>query len=75
MNVFRLVLCLAGLTIYLVVKQIFNSSFTPSIHRPADPPAEPSAEVQERVSRLPCPQSTPQLETLASNSTFVKVGR
>jgi hypothetical protein len=57
MNVFRLVLCLAGLAAYLVAKQWFEPGAPPS--SPADSPsAAPASNVRHTVS-ISLPPKTP----------------
>jgi hypothetical protein len=64
MNVFRLVLCLAGLAIYLLVRQSLHSDSPPA----AAPPKPPTGETVPTTGR---PQRTPHDEILKSSSTYV----
>ena len=76
MNVFRLVLCLAGLTIYLVVKQYLLSSPVsqlPQRPRPALPPA-PEVQHRQAVPCSPRPQTQPHIEVLKPETTYVDAG-
>ena len=54
MNVFRLVLCLAGLTAYLVVKQWINSSPAPLTPEDSSPSAAPRLPVSHQAHGNPC---------------------
>lgn len=70
MNVFRLVLCLAGLTIYLVVKQFLHSEPSPVRHSPALPA---SPEAQSKPGCEPHgtrPQTTPHADFLKPDTTY-----
>jgi hypothetical protein len=50
MNVFRLVLCLAGLTAYLVVKQWLQPSDPPLGPAPLDPSVAPVSDSRQVAS-------------------------
>ena len=77
MNVFRLVLCLAGLTIYLVVKQFLLSGPMPQPPRPSLPASSsssaPAAQQRERVPCSPRPQTQPHIEVVKPESNYVAV--
>jgi hypothetical protein len=75
MNVFRLVLCLTGLTIYLVVKQFLHSEPNPTPRVPASP------SVPEALSKPDCeprgtrPQTKPHTEFLKPDTSFADARR
>jgi len=75
MNVFRLVLCLAGLTIYLVVKQFLHSKPMPEDAQPPTPASAPSPEAQQAVPRTSRPQTKPHIEVLKPDSSYVDASR
>ena len=70
MNVFRLVLCLAGLTIYLIVKQFLHSEPSPA-------PRSPAPSAPEALSKPGCeprgarPQTKPHTDFLKPDSSYV----
>jgi hypothetical protein len=65
MSIFRLVLCLAGLAAYLVVKQWVQTD-SPAESKPTKVPASP--EGQRTVS----PQTTPHSEILPPERSFAE---
>jgi hypothetical protein len=71
MNVFRLVLCLAGLAAYLVVKQWLHSSPFPSTLATAGPAASPSAAPPLPASHQAHMESSPDAK---AHTEVVKVG-
>jgi hypothetical protein len=73
MNVFRLVLCLTGLAIYLVIKQSNPPGAPPDGLRPATPAGAP--EAQQSIPRSPRPQTTPHIEVLKPEKTYVDLKR
>jgi hypothetical protein len=73
MSVFRLVLCLTGLAIYLVVKQSNPSGTDPEGLRPATPAGAP--EAQQSVPKSPRPQTTPHIEVLKPEKIYVDLKR
>lgn len=68
MNLFRLVLCLTGLAIYLVVKQYTHSDALTETHRPS-PAVSPEAE--QAIPTHPRPQTTPHIEVLKPDKIYV----
>lgn len=72
MNVFRLVLCLAGLAVYLLAKQ-----FLPSTAASKSAPAAAVSPTAASVERLPVapapprPAITPRVETLSAAPAVV----
>ena len=72
MSVFRLVLCLSGLAIYLV-KHSNPSGPHPDGSRPATPAGSP--EAQQSVPLSPRPQTTPHIEVLKPDRTYVDAKR
>jgi len=66
MSIFRLVLCLAGLAAYLVVKQWAQPDSGPAESKPIKPSAPP--EAQRTVS----PQTTPHSEILPPERSFAE---
>ena len=69
MNLFRLVLCLAGLTIYLVVKQFMHPDTLSKTMRPVRPTSGPEAQqIGPGSSR---PQTTPHIEVLKPDKIYV----
>ena len=75
MNVFRLVLCLAGLTIYLVVKQFLHSEPSPSPHSPVTPPAPEALSKPDCEPRGTRPQTKPHTDFLKPDTTYVDARR
>jgi hypothetical protein len=73
MNVFRLVLCLTGLAIYLVFKQSNPSGPHPERLRPATPGGAP--EAQRSIPRSPRPQTTPHIDVLKPDKIYVDLKR
>ena len=69
MNLFRLVLCLAGLAIYLVVKQFMHTDTLTETMRPARPTPGPDAQQDGHAS--PRPQTTPHIEVLKPDNIYV----
>ena len=69
MNLFRLVLCLAGLAIYLVVKQVMHTDTLTETMRPARPTSGPEAQQIDPGS--PRPQTTPHIEILKPDEIYV----
>ena len=74
MNVFKLVLCLAGLMIYLVVKQFMHSDAVPQAPERSLPASSPSSDAQQ-MPRSSRPQTTPYIEVLKPESTYVDAKR
>ena len=72
MNVFRLVLCLAGLTIYLVVKQFLHSEPSLAPRSPVSPSVAPEALSQpDTAPRESRPQTKPHTDFLKPDSSYV----
>jgi len=71
MNVFRLVLFLAGLAAYLVAKQWFQPSGTLSSPAKSSPSAVPAPEARHVVSS----QASPKAEIVKSERGIVEVRR
>ena len=72
MNIFRLVLCLAGLALYLIAKQ--HSSFD-SNSKPLSPPMPGSSpEAQQSEPRFPRPSAHPH-EFLKADKSYVDAKR
>ena len=69
MNLFRLVLCLAGLAIYLVAKQFMHTNTLTETMRPARPASGPEAQRDGLGS--PRPQTTPHIEVLKPDKIYV----
>lgn len=69
MNIFRLVLCLAGLAVYLVAKQFVSTTVGRDTMRPLGPGSPP--EVQQNDPRLR-PQTNPH-EFLKADRSYVDV--
>lgn len=69
MNLFRLVLCLAGLAIYLVVKQFMHTDSLTETMRPSRPASGP--EAQQIGPGSPRPQTTPHIEVLKPDQIYV----
>ena len=67
MNVFRLVLCLAGLMAYLVVKQWIHSSPNPSTPGNSSPSTAPLLPVSHQAHKESCPDAK-------ARTDVVKVG-
>lgn len=67
MNVFRLVLCLAGLAAYLVVKQWLYSSPNPSTIENSSPSAVPRLPASHQAHKDSCPDAK-------DHTDVVKVG-
>jgi hypothetical protein len=73
MSVFKLVLCLTGLAIYLVVKQfVVNRSNVlptdPARHSSSPQPVQGEGSPQKRTLK---PQTTPHTEVLKSSQEWV----
>jgi hypothetical protein len=64
MNVFRLVLCLAGLTAYLVVKQWLHSSPNPSTIENSSPSTAPRLPVSHQAHKDSCPDAKAPTEVV-----------
>jgi hypothetical protein len=62
MNVFRLVLCLAGLAAYLVAKQWIHSSPAPASPVESRPSGAPLLPVSHQVRTESCPGATTHAE-------------
>lgn len=73
MNVFRLVLCLAGLAIYLVVRQYLHTD--PGLQTPSGsaPGTGVAPGAQQTVPKTPRPQTTPHIEVLKPDTTYAEV--
>jgi hypothetical protein len=69
MNLFRLVLCLAGLAIYLVVKQYTHSDALSETMRPTQPASAP--DMEQVVPGEPRPQTTPHIEVIKPDKVYV----
>jgi len=69
MNLFRLVLCLAGLAIYLVVKQFMHTDSLTETMRPVRPTSGP--EAQQGGPGSTRPQTTPHIEVLKPDTIYV----
>ena len=72
MNLFRLVLCLTGLAIYLVVKQYVTPETSPEPARPMMRGTSP--EAQQSEPRSPRPQTTPH-QFLKTDKSYADAGR
>ena len=75
MSVFRLVLCLAGLVAYLVVKLAIQSPPGGSgLHGfpTGHPAASPVPATQKVVPKPCCPQTKPDLELIRDDANYVK---
>jgi len=71
MNMFRLVLCLAGLTIYLVVRQFLHPQ--PALAPPgATPAGKLNPEAQQAVPKTPRPQTQPHIEVLKPDTSYAE---
>ena len=76
MNVFRLVLCLAGLTIYLVVKQFLHTD--PALGAPGGAlpgRGTPVPGAQQTFPRTPRPQTNPHIEILKATTSYADAGK
>jgi hypothetical protein len=71
MNMFRLVLCLAGLTIYLVVRQFLHPQ-SPTGLPGAVPGGKLTPEAQQAVPKNPRPQTQPHIEVLKPDSSYAE---
>lgn len=69
MNVFRLVLCLAGLMAYLVVKQWMHSSPAPSTPANSSPSAAPRLAVSHQARGDACPDTKAHTEVVKAGHT------
>jgi hypothetical protein len=70
MNVFRLVLCLAGLTIYLVVRQFLHQPALGGTPRSA--PTKSVPEAQQAVPKASRPQTNPHIEVLKPDTSYAE---
>ena len=75
MNVFRLVLCLAGLTIYLVVKQFLHTESGPPPLAPASPPSPEALSKPASEPRGTRPQTKPHADFLKPDTSYVDARR
>ena len=69
MNLFRLVMCLTGLAIYLVVKQYTHTDALSESRNPARPALAPEAE--QVIPGVPRPQTTPHIEITKPDKIYV----
>ena len=75
MNVFRLVLCLTGLTIYLVVKQFLHSEPIPAPSTPASSPAPEALSKPGSEPHGTRPQTKPHTDFLKPDTSYVDARR
>lgn len=72
MNIFRLVLCLAGLALYFIAKQHLSVDSNSKPLRPAMPGSSP--EAQQSEPRSPRPSPNPH-EFLKADKSYVDAKR
>lgn len=70
MNVFRLVLCLAGLAIYVVVKQFLHPDSVPAAPAKGSPARAPLPGVRQSVPSNGRPQTNPHIEILKPDTSY-----
>ena len=75
MNLFRLVLCLAGLAAYLVVKQWVQSGASPDSPARSVPSTAPASEVPQIVPSAPNLQAVPHQEVPKVEPNYAGVGK